>query len=387
MHQSTVRLLLQVMVSAASLVALRVEAQPIRRIELKPPSATHPEEFTSVTSLRELPDGRLIVTDGREQRVVALDFRAGTAEAVGRGGRGPNEYSMVSFVHGVAADSSVMYDLGGQRYLVFAGSKIVVTVPPDHASMKSVGRGYIAGADALGNLLVRVDPARKNGVTETGLEDSASLVRVSRATGRADTIARTRNMPRRIEITRGADDRITASSSMVRGPLLTEEQGVIFSDGTLAVARIEPFRVDWRAPTGAWTRGAALPVPKIRVDARERDAWADRNRENMTPQALANLPEAMRRSMTPQASDFPEFISPFPSGSLRTGPAGLLLIRRTRSADITGNNYLVIDRRGLLLGEIVLPVERTIVGAGPNSIYITVKDEDDVLRIQRHPWP
>ena len=50
------------------------------------------------------------------------------------------------------------------------------------------------------------------------------------------------------------------------------------------------------------------------------------------------------------------------------------------------SHYFVIDRRGRLVGELTLPANEEIVGAGPATLYVAVKDEDDIIRLRRHPW-
>src|SRR5690606_13027786 len=66
-------------------------AQAVPALKVKPANATHPQEFTSVSSMRELSDGRVIVTDRGEQRLFVLDFATGEATEFGRKGSGPEE--------------------------------------------------------------------------------------------------------------------------------------------------------------------------------------------------------------------------------------------------------------------------------------------------------
>lgn len=368
---------------AALAMSVAAQAQRPTAIALKPASGTHPEEFTNVAAVRELADGRVLVTDNREQRLVVLDFAKATVAQVGRTGRGPNEYSMASSLFPLAGDSTLMPDVLGRRWLLLAGAAIVVTVPPDDPAVKATESRAI-GADALGRVLQRRDPPRADGRTDTDARDSASIYLVTRATGGPETVAKLRNPPRRFEVIRNAEGAITSASSMVRGVLASDEQALLFADGWLAVARTDPFRVEWRSPTGVWTRGAALPVPRIRIDARERAAYVERNKANFT---AANTPPGMPVRQPPEASEFPEFVPAFPLGSaLMAGPTGTLVVRRTKSADFAGSHYFVVDRRGRLLGEISLPANETIVGAGANTVYVAVKDEDDVMRLRRHPW-
>lgn len=359
------------------------QAPRLIAITLKPASGTHPEEFTSVGAVRELADGRVLATDNREQRLMVLDFAKGSAEQVGRTGRGPNEYSMVSYLYPIAGDSSLLPDVMGRRWLLLAGARLVVTVPPDDPAVKAT-ESFALGADEFGRVLNRRDPPRGDGVTVTDARDSAAILLVSRTTGRGDTVARIRNVPRRIEIVRNTEGRITASSSFPAGPFVVDEQALLFADGWLAVARIAPFRVDWRSPVGAWTRGAPLPVSLAKVDARERAGYFERNKSLWGPGT--QIP-GMPARKPPTASEFPAFVPAFPVGSaLQAGPAGTLIVRRSKSADYMGSHYFVVDRRGQLLGEISLPMNETIVGAGANTVYVAVKDEDDVIRLRRHPW-
>ena len=357
-------------------------AQPMRTLRLGASTGTLDAEFTVVTSVRELRDGRVLVTDGRERKLFVGDFRTRAVQQVGRNGSGPGEYGMVGFLRPLAGDSSIMLDAMARRWLLLDGATIVGQQSPDHPAVLASG-GFFTHSDTLGHVLTRRVPERADGLTVTDRRDSSNLVLVRRSTGVAQTVARVRNVERRIEIDRASDGRITRSSSMVVGPLRSEEQAVLFADGWLAIARLDPFRVDWRAPTGAWTRGAPLPVPEIRVTARERDAFFARNPNAFGPSSVPGLPATPR----PTASDFPATVPPFALAAVSDGPAGLLLIKRHRSADVGPSHYLLVDRRGALVGELVLPDNTSIVGAGPRSVYVVVKDEDDLQTLRRHAWP
>lgn len=359
-------------------------AQAVRRIELRPADATFAEEFTGINSVRELRDGRLLVTDGREQRIVLLDPTGRPSEQVGRSGRGPGEYSNVSWLHVTSGDSSIMWDILARRWLLFDGPRIVGTVPPDDSALLAT-RAMILGADGLGNVLSERDADRRDGLTLTGAEDSTELFLVARATGRVTSATKLLNTPRRIEIVRKPDGTITSSSTMVRTLMPTEEQAILLADGTIAVARLDPFRLDFRSPTGQWTRGAPLPIKAARFDARERAAWEARRARNAARngQRLASAPPVPN-----MPTDFPEFVPPIPlSLAMKAGPGGVVIVQRAPSADVTRSQYLVVDRKGALLGEIILPLEQTIVGAGAKHVYVAVRDEDDLIRIRRHPWP
>lgn len=367
---------------AALLVAPPVAAQRIETLTLPPAAETHPHEFTGVTSLRELSDGRVIVTDGGEQRLLVIDFANGTSKEIGRKGRGPEEYSMVAFIYGIGADSSIMGDLMGRRLLLFVDDSIAETVPPD-APGAAAARGLLDGADRLGHVMQKRRAESGPGVTIRGKDDSAAVVLISRATGRVDTVAMLRLAAIRTERTTDSEGKTTSIFSRPVGYLISQEEAVLLPDGTLAVARLEPFRVDLRSPDGTWLYGDSLPVPPIRTDRRERKAFMQRNsvpRETSGPPSPFPEPE-------PSAEDFPDYIPPFNFGTEPlAGPDGTILIKRARSADYMQSHYFVIDRHARLLGEITLPANEKILGAGERTIYIGYKDEVDIERIRRHTW-
>jgi hypothetical protein len=78
-----------VFLSAA--VALAIPAAPLagQDVRLDTPQATFSEAFSVVQTVRELPDGRVLVADPLGQALVALDMDGGVADTLGRVGQGP----------------------------------------------------------------------------------------------------------------------------------------------------------------------------------------------------------------------------------------------------------------------------------------------------------
>lgn len=365
-----------------ALSARYAQAQ-VRRVQLPQANAAHSAEFTSITSVRELRDGRVLVTDGRETRIRLLDFARDASQDVGRRGRGPGEYQLAGWLQALGGDSTLVSDLISRRWLLLAGDRIVATLPPDDPAVQ-VTRSLIFGADSLGFVSTRVDPTIRDGVTILTHRDSFALVLVHRASAVADTVARLRMMGRRMTQQSDANGVVRQSSTMATSLLPSEEAFVHFTDGTLAVARLDPFRVDWRMPDGRWIHGDSLPVPKIPMNRRERRAFEARN---PTYRAPTIVPEGLPPPERPRA--LPEFIPPFPTSVhvVTRGPDGSVLIRRSLSADVTVPTYFVIDRRSRLVGELLLPRDHTVVGVGRSSLYVAATDEDGIRRLQRHPWP
>lgn len=363
-----------------TLCAPMLSAQQLPFVRLARAEAVHPHEFTSISSVRALSDSRVIVTDGREQRLLILDFASGESREIGRRGRGPMEYSIVSTVRPLGGDSSILSDFLARRWLLLSRDSIVQTLPPDHPAIVAT-RAIFMDSDARGRVAMRVDPPLRDGVTLRTERDSAAVVLYSRSTGAADTIAKVRQSRRQLSQQTNAEGVITQSSSLLATLMPSEEGFVLFPDGAVAVARLDPFRVDWRLPDGRWLKGDSLPIAKIAVDARERRAYEARNPPTRTQMPL---PAAVT---VPQA-DFPRWVPPFPMGSgLAPGPRGQLLVRRAKSADFPDMTYLVISRAGRIVGTFTLSNRERVEGASDDALYISERDEDDILRLRRHRWP
>jgi hypothetical protein len=63
-----------------------------RTIQLKPATVRLAEEFTSIDQIRELADGRVLIVDGHENRLVVADLARGTVLPLSHLGSGPGEY-------------------------------------------------------------------------------------------------------------------------------------------------------------------------------------------------------------------------------------------------------------------------------------------------------
>src|SRR5262245_61012744 len=53
-----------------------------RNLSLDQPDASYPTPFSRLSGFRELPNGKVMVTDGQEKQVLILDFASGTSRKV-----------------------------------------------------------------------------------------------------------------------------------------------------------------------------------------------------------------------------------------------------------------------------------------------------------------
>ena len=73
-------------------LALAAVAQ--QKLALTKPDAAYAEPFTSIRGVRELANGKVLVSDVQDKVVQLVDLAAGTAIKIGREGQGPEEYML-----------------------------------------------------------------------------------------------------------------------------------------------------------------------------------------------------------------------------------------------------------------------------------------------------
>lgn len=359
--------------------ATTVFAQSLPRIVIKPVNGTLDADFVGLTAVREVADGRVIVTDGRAQQLYQADFGAKTAELLSRKGKGPLEWMSIGFVWATTGDSSIMTDFANQRWLVFDGARPAGTTPPDHPAVRATM--FFQGADRFGHVLTKKSvPMTTSGTREYTRKDSQVVLLVDRGSGRMDTIARAREMPRRYTQTLNANGGISSNQTSATESGAQGEEAFLLNDGTIALVRLEPPRVDWRTPDGRWTMGKPLPLRGEPVDAKERARIAQQRKENRDEMRKLGLPAPPE---PPIATTLPALFALRPMAL----PDGRIALQRRSTVSTPAVRYVIVNRRGTIDGEITLPQNERMVGFGPRSVYVAVRDDDDVERLRRHPWP
>jgi hypothetical protein len=370
-------------------VSLEASAQRAPTVTLRPANAVlegEDQQFTAITSIREFSDGRVLVADLRESRVALVDFALNQSTPVGSIGDGPGEYRGVGWLFPLGGDSTLLTDPLARRWIILDGPRMVETVPADHALNRLLGPG-LAGTDKHGHILgvvpvrhsTSMPPMRANA-------DSLGVVLASRAGSSGDTVARIRG--------RGATGLcITVRGDASRRPvpacnrLAAEDLALLFPDGWIAIAMVEPYRVDWRSPEGRWLRGTNLPFDPIRLDDWDKCAFLG---------AAPSL--GMRGSCDPSTSLWPSVLPPFLayrnpraaaplSPSALATPEGNLLIYRAIHPRSDVTTYDLVGRSGKLIGTLKLSKQESVVGFGSDVVYVAEVTELGLQKLRRHPWP
>lgn len=342
---------------------------------------TFPEPFTSVGAVRELSDGRTLITDPRERRLLVLDWNTGRVRDIGRTGDGPGEYRSLSQLLALPTDTTAVIDGVARRWILYAGDRLLASVAPERALHLTQFFSPALGADAHGNLLVVA------GVPWTGegpravlsrvptYAESLVVLRLSRESTRIDTLAGLRGRPWGVAtFTRGVgSQRMTYTAN---NPLSAPEQALLFPDGSIAIARQHPFRVEWIGPDRRRRAGGALDTAAMRATPRERAAaivraWPDAGAPPLTEADFAG---------------WPELVPSFPADALLHIPGNRLGIRRQRTAANPNERLDIVDAEGRLVKRLQLATGERAIAFGARHLYVVRTDEDGLVHLRRREW-
>lgn len=396
---------------------------------LPAPDATFEEPFSSVSGLRELSNGRLLIADARDKVFALVDLAAQTSTPIGREGGGPGEYGLPMRLFAAPNDTSYLYDPLNQRYLLVTAEGKAVDqfrveldgspTPGDAPQRRPVGeapRGQArpaagpggpggarfgfsmpSGGDAQGRLYFESPAVTPNeqGIPVPG--DSAALTRWDRRTKAIDTLAWVRLAKANVQVSGSANNqRVMVGGS---NPLAPRDAWVAFPDGRVAVVRAEPYRVDMIQPNGTTVRGQTIkysPIKFTEADRKEEEALRNRARQNSMMVSMSVGPGGTQRSaqMGPGANAPPlEPLTDWPAmkpafrpgqGAALARHNGELWVRRTEPAGAKGTLYDVFNAQGALTHQVRVPEGWNVVGVGRGTVYTTKADEDDLLYLQRH---
>lgn len=360
--------------------AVRSQATP-RRVTLSTPDAAFAEPFSSVAGLRELQDGRLLVADRIEQRLVLVDITAGTQADLGRRGEGPGEYEMPGALFGLPGDSTLMMDMLNRRFTLIQpdGKLSTATIPLRHPDGFPI---FPRGVDRQGRIYFDLAGMMMPGLEETAASGIAPLLRWDPKSGAVDTLG-TVSFPPMPGSTGPGEMRISIGGGT---PYAGRDEWAVTPDGRVGVARYAPYRVEWLSQGGAPVAGDVVTYTAVPITKDEKDAWADA----MTSRGLmVEVENGRRRVRRPPRPDidrqtWPKEMPPFLSGASRATPEGELWVERAQSARQARRTYDVFDASGRLARQVVLPENRRLIGFGTGVLYAVRVDQDDLEWLERY---
>jgi len=374
----------------AVLVAQSPRGAPESR--LRPAADELQKTFSVIASVRELADGRVLVSDEKEAVLALADFRTQTVRQIGRQGAGPGEYRQLGRIWALAGDSSLMKEPFAPRWIAFRRDDAVATAGAADPAVRIVGMNRIAGTDTLGHVFWLQVARGVDG--RPSMRDSMFVVRLDRHSLKVDTIARAQSEDG-WAAGAGVSSRAAPVAARAGGgsatprayalALSAPDQIAVFADGWVAVARAAPYRIEWCPANRACRAGPVLQAVQPPMSDREKRAYLV---AAATTQSWPPTTEISETSGWP--STVPPFVTPtsrIDASALLPLPDGRLLVERLSTAAAPSRRYDIIDRSGAVVAHLQMELTERIVGVSARFAYVAVIDDDGLQHLRRHPWP
>ena len=261
---------------------------PIR--QLGPVTAVAKEPLGAVSSVRHLPDGRVLVNDIVGRRVVMFDPTLSTVTVIA------DTTSATASAYGVRPGGLIAYR-GDSTLFVDPASLSMLLIDPNGkiARVMSAPRandvGFLVGGpfgnpgfDLKGRLVYRAPPnfaafRPTPGGTGNRLPqfpnppDSAALVRFDLATRKVDTATFFKTPKINLTITQSPDGGIRVNNTT--NPLPQGDDWALMPDGTIALVRTKDYHVDWLNSDGTITASPKIPFQWERLSDEAKVALVD----------------------------------------------------------------------------------------------------------------
>lgn len=347
---------------------------------LGPPDARFSATFSTISGARELPDGRVLVTDFRASALYLIDLRRGTTTTLGRSGSGPDDYRRPGGIYSGPGDTLLVVDRGrpqaivvtpageliGMRSIAFRNHISLSNRDVDRQRVNARGFVYFTGSTSMRTL------------ARTGRQDSIPLLKLDPVRQALDTIARLRPPDARILS-------VQEKAVQFRTVLLSPADGWgVAADGRVAVVRAVPYRVDWIGTDGRMIQGPSPTVDAVPVTEADRVAAAS---QRLAGQNGAT-PSGGMTGVKPSTSGllFAETKPAFDPDDIIVAPDGRVFVGRHLPADAEHVLYDVFDGRGVRVDQIELPARSRIIGFGAKAIFVAERDDEGRALLRRYAF-
>ena len=283
------------LVALASLNAVCV-AQSLPAVrQLGPVTAVTKEQLGAVSSVRPLPDGRVIVNDIIGRRVLMLDSTLTSVTVIA------DTTSATANAYGVRPGGLIAFR-GDSTLFVDPASLSMLLIDPDGkiARVMSAPRaqdvGFLVGGpfgtpgfDPQGKLVYRAPPNFAAMIPQRGSgnrlaqfptpPDSAAIVRFDLATRKIDTVTFFKTPKINLNVSQSPEGGMRVSS--ITNPLPQGDDWTLLPDGTVALVRAKDYHIDWLAPDGKVTSSPKIPFQWERLSDEQKVAFIDSARVAM----------------------------------------------------------------------------------------------------------
>jgi hypothetical protein len=268
-----------------SRLSLAQSLPPVR--QLGPVTAVGKEALGAVTTVRALPDGRVLVNDIVGRRVLMFDSTLTTSTVVA------DTTSATANAYGTRPGGLLAYR-GDSSLFIDPASLSMLLIDPNGkigrvmSAPRAQDVGFLIGGpfgnpgfDAQGRLVYRAPPRfvfsgprpSGNGPPQPPqIPDSAALVRFDLATRKLDTVTWFKTPKVNFSIVTSADGGVRVTS--VVNPLPQGDDWAMLSDGSIAIVRGRDYHVDWVGAQGI-TSSPKIPYEWERMSDEQKVAFID----------------------------------------------------------------------------------------------------------------
>jgi hypothetical protein len=290
---------------------------PVRRIATA--SAVSTEQLGSINSVRELPDGRVLVNDGSRRRLLLMDTTLKTVKVV------LDSLSEMSNTYGVQpgslipwrADSTIFIDRNALAMLIIdpAGEIARVRSVPsvNQLGLITGNSGYgLPSVDAKGRLIYTmwVEPPRPARPPPRGVPwfpeqpDSQLVVGIDFDTRRIDTLGAIRIPKYGFQVRMNPNGGFNVIDQT--NPLPSQDEYAVLSDGSVAFVRSIDYRIDYLNPDGSWSSSPKLPYDWQPVPDSLKRAIVDSVHKAQSRNAHVSYTNALIRWVNMYGKGYPE---------------------------------------------------------------------------------
>lgn len=326
-------------------------------LTLGTPTWSAAEGFTSLSSARALPDGRVLAIDMGEPALYLIAADGSAMQQVGRTGEGPLEYTMPSRLLPLPGDSTLVVDRDGLRFLVVdPGGRLVATIrpAPDFVPMAQFTRAV----DRTGAIYAQSSAFG----SEPG--SPVAIVRWRRGRDRIDTVGSVLVAAPRPQ--RRTIDGKQMIVRMVR-PFEPADDWVVAPDGAIGVVHVAPFLVEWRTSGGATRRGHGVAYQPVRVTERDKQYYEPKG--------------------PPFRRQYPEVKPPFAREYSELDARGRIWVRRSLPAGTDHTEWDLFGTSGERCATVRAAGRYYFIGSGRDRLFLARRDSDDLYWLEGFAMP
>lgn len=365
-------------------------------MRLDTPEAAFAQAFSVVQTVREMPDGRVLVADPLGQALMLVNLDAGAADTLGAVGEGPDEYQQPDAVWPLPGGRTLLVDLGNSRLtelspeLEFGETRPMVLgeVAPGAPMTLAVPQAV----DGTGRVYARSFGGLGGGPTV----DSAYVLRIDLEAQTVDSVTRFKTQSTTRTVSAGGNEAISSV------PLSAADAWGVADDGGVVVARAGESRVEWISAAGVVTAGPYLEYERFPIGQAEKEAWRESQAETGGGMGVsvfsdgATLQMSFSRGRSSRDEDaeldgypWPEQLPVFYNARVQVDHSGRAWVRMHGPAgEAATSTYHVFDTSGEREMVVELTPARRVVGFGAaGKVYVVRMDEMGLQYLERHAIP